>query len=154
MQLIRVCALASYQDSHHLICTIADPVRLWALQKSQTWGQIPVFLFEQNLGGEGKKGHAWKELRYVSEYPGFYYRKDCSSTKPYSAVCLRVPPQLPGRRCEETARAEQSSTTTSKFFFAMVQARHGPALLPSSRGIWGTRDGVRSGFMGEVSGWE
>lgn len=55
-------------------------------------GQIPVFLFEQNLGGEGEKGHIWKELRYACEYLAFYYNKDCSSTNHYSAVCLRVPP--------------------------------------------------------------
>lgn len=102
--------VASYQDRHHLICTTAHPLRSLATQKSQTRDQIPGFLCQQNLGGEGKKGHAWKELRYVSEHPAFYERRNCSSTNHYSAVGRWVPLQLLGHG----ARAEQCSTASSK----------------------------------------
>lgn len=82
-----------------------------------------LFLFEQSLGSESKKGHTWKELRYVSEYPAFYYRKDCSSTNHYSAVCLWVPPQLLGhgmRKWQGQSRAallvpSLSSPSTAAF---------------------------------------
>lgn len=57
------------------------------IQKFQTKDQIPGFPCQQNFGDEGKKGHAWKEGRYVGEYPAFHERRDWSSTNHYSDVC-------------------------------------------------------------------
>lgn len=97
---------------------------LLATQKSQTWGQIPVFQFEQNLEGESKKGYAWKELRYASDYWAFYYRKDCSSMNCYSTVCPQEPPHLLRCGMREMGRAEQSSVAH------MLNAQH-DSTLPS-----------------------
>lgn len=114
----------------------AYPVRLIAVQISQTWSRIPFFLFEQNLGSESKKGHAWEELRYVSEYPAFSYRKDCSSTNHYSAVCLSLcASPAPGTWHEEMARAEQSSTSSSKPFFTQHRSLL-PVASEAQVGLW------------------
>lgn len=110
--------MAAYQDRHHLICTTADPVGLLATQMSQTWGQIPVFQFEQNLEGKSKKGCTWKELRYASDYSAFYYRNDCSSMNCYSTVCPQEPPHLLRCCMKEVERAEQSSVAH------MLNAQH------------------------------